>query len=179
MLNYTAKMPVLRFLVLFLWITLATFGHVAKSSHASTQKNDDIYDSLTVQNIKDILEKWDNNQHNINGSDDANNQIPPGAVIVYVTSDKNYGKLKILKYGYDLTVGWTTYGTDGSVLSNAGKILIMGTFTYDLDYGVQGRNGISKVDFWWEQVDRKIRYLVPQNGAMFAVVGRFEGGEPK
>jgi hypothetical protein len=179
MLNYTAKMPGLRFLVLSLWITLATFGHIAKSSQDYTQKDGDIYDSLTVQDIKDILEKWDKNQDRIDGSDDANNQIPAGTVIVYVTSDKNYGKLKILKYGYNLTVGWTTYSPDGSVVSNAGKLLIQGTCTYDLDYGGQGKIVMSKVDFWWEQVDHKIRYLVSQNGAMFALVGRFEEREQK
>ena len=179
MLNYTAKMPVLRFLVLYLGITSATFGHIAESSQAYTQKADDIYDNLTVQDIKDILGNWDKNQNKINGSDDADNQIPAGTVIVYVTSDKNYGKLKILKYGYNLTVGWTTYSPDGSVISNAGKLLIMGTCTYDLDYGSQGKMGMSKVDFWWEQVDQKIRYLVPQNGAMFALVGRFDVGEQK
>jgi len=179
-LNYTAKMPVLRVLVLSLGITLATFGHIAKSSQAYTQKDGDIYDSLTVQDIKDILEKRDKNQDRIDGSDDANNQMLPGTVIVYVTSDKNYGKLKILKYGYNLTVGWTTYSPDGSIVSNAGKTLIMGTYNYDLDYGVQGKqHGRFKVDFWWEQVDHKIRYLVPQNGAMFALAGRFEGGEQK
>jgi len=44
---------------------------------------------------------------------------------------------------------------------------------------VQGKYGMSKVDFWWEQVDKKIRYLVSQNGAMFALVGRSERGEQK
>jgi hypothetical protein len=181
MLKYTVRMPILRFLVLSLWITLATFGHIAKSSQAYAQKADDIYDSLTVQDIKDILEKRDKNQDRINGSDDANNQMPPGTVIVYVTSDKNYGKMKILQYGYNLTVGWTTYRPDGSVISNAGKLLIQGTFSYDLDYGVQGgrQGGKFKADFWWEQVDRITRYLMPQNGAMFALVGHFEGGEQK
>ena len=179
MLNYTSKIPVLRVLVLSLGITLATFAHIPEASQAYTQKADDIYDSLTVQDIKDILDKWDKNQHRINGSDDADNQIPAGTVIVYVTSDKNYGKMKILKYGYDLTVGWTTYSPDGSVTSNAGKLLIMGTYSYDLDYGSQGKYGTSKVDFWWEQVDLKTRYLAPQNGAMFALVGRFEESEQK
>jgi hypothetical protein len=174
MLNYTAKI-----LVFYLGITSATFGHIDKSSQAYTQKADDVYDNLTVQDIKDILGKWDKNQDRINGSDDAENQIPAGTVIVYVTSDKNYGKMKILKHGYNLTVGWTTYGPGGSVNSMAGKLLIMGTYAYDLDYGSQGKNGLSKADFWWEQVDLKTRYLVPQNGAMFALVGRFEESEQK
>jgi hypothetical protein len=36
-----------------------------------------------------------------------------------------------------------------------------------LDYGVEGDKGRSKVDFWWEQVDRTVRRLVFRNGAVF------------
>jgi hypothetical protein len=53
-LNYTAKMPVLRVLVLSLGITLATFGHIAKSSQAYTQKDGDIYGSLGTRVVPPI-----------------------------------------------------------------------------------------------------------------------------
>lgn len=40
---------------------------------------------------------------------------------------------------------------------------------YDLDEGVETQQG---ADLWWEQVTETERYLVPTNGACFAVIGQ-------
>ena len=52
--------------------------------------------------------------------------------------------------------------------------VLPGTWTWDVDSNSFGGDGQS--DFWWEQVYETNRYLVPQNGAVAAVVSgrRFE-----
>jgi hypothetical protein len=45
----------------------------------------------------------------IDGSDTAANQLTPGTILVYRTSDGNYGKLQVIEYGYNLVVRWQTY----------------------------------------------------------------------
>jgi len=104
----------------------------------------------------------------INGSNNASNQIPIGTILLYQTNEGRYGKLEIVSYGYDLTVKWTTYNPDGSVYSEGDNLVIHGTCSCDLDLGVESS---TSSDFWWEQVTAVERYLVPENGARFAVYG--------
>jgi len=90
--NHTAKMPVLGFLVLYLEITSATFGHIAEASQTYTQKDDDIYGNLTVQDIKDILGKWDQNQQRIDGSD---NDLTTGQKFDNLAPDSDIEALEV------------------------------------------------------------------------------------
>jgi hypothetical protein len=45
----------------------------------------------------------------INGSNNASNQIPQGTVIAAITSKGRYCKFKIDTYGYNLRISWVTY----------------------------------------------------------------------
>jgi len=105
----------------------------------------------------------------IEGSNNGNNRIPTGTVLAYKTKQGRYGKMQILTYGYDLNIAYTTYASDGSVYTS-GTMIIHGTWSADLDAGTETTSG-SSADFFWEQVDGTVRYLVPQNGALFAVIG--------
>jgi hypothetical protein len=49
-----------------------------------------------------------------------------------------------------------------------GRLIVRGTWHCDLDSGAETDAG---ADFWWEQDTSVKRYLVPQNGAGFFVVG--------
>lgn len=62
-------------------------------------------------------------------------------------------------------LGWNEL----AVLSR-GTTTLKGTWTFDLDTGVQGAP--TGADIWWEQVDGTVRYLVPQGGAMLAHLGQ-------
>ena len=48
----------------------------------------------------------------INGNDDATNQLVDGDVFAVITSGGNYAKVKVVNYGYDLTIQWRTYRLD-------------------------------------------------------------------
>jgi hypothetical protein len=50
---------------------------------------------------------------------------------------------------------------------STGQLVVRGTWHCDLDAGAES----STADFWWEQATATERYLTPENGAVFFVVG--------
>jgi hypothetical protein len=104
----------------------------------------------------------------INGSDNSNNQIPTGTILLYKTDVQRYGKLQIASYGYNLSMNWVTYNADGSVYSSGQNLVIHGTWSCDLDSGTETLTPSSS-DFWWLIGDAVRRYFVPEDGAEFAV----------
>ncbi len=122
-----------------------------------------LFDTITAAYIRTV----DLSPARINGSAGASNQIPAGTILVYQTSEGRYGKMEIVSYGYDLIVRWLTYNDDGTVYSQGDNLVVHGTWQCDLDLGVEGD---ASADFWWEQVTSVERYLVPQNGARFALL---------
>jgi len=57
-------------------------------------------------------------------------------------------------------------------MQSRGTTVLKGTWTFDLDSGVQGP--ASGSDLWWRQVNTVTRYLVPQSGAMIANMGNVD-----
>jgi hypothetical protein len=105
----------------------------------------------------------------IDGSNNAGNQIPPGTIILYKTNEERFGKLQILDYGYNLGFRWNTFAGDGSVYSAGDYLEIRGTFSADLDAGIQSAHDdpANVPDFWWNQLTDEIRYFQPVNGGLF------------
>jgi hypothetical protein len=134
-------------------------------------QGDKPFDDVTLEQIKaSVEEAKKGGADKIDGSDTKDNRIPNGTVLCYITSDKRYGKLKVVEYGYDLAVKWVTYDGKGGVFSKGDKLVVRGTWSCDLDAGVEGDPAApAKDDFWWEQVDQAVRRLVFRNGAVFAV----------
>lgn len=119
-------------------------------------------DSISFAEIKSASFSSDR----INGSDNESNQILTGTIVLYRTNEGRYGKLLIKTYGYNLTLRWKTFNPDGSTYSEGDDLVIRGTWLCDLDLGKESR---ASSDFWWRQVTAVERYLVPKNGAKFAI----------
>jgi hypothetical protein len=122
-----------------------------------------LFDAVNLPYIQTVPLSTDD----INGDDDESNELPAGAVVVYLTSEGRYGKFKVLEYGYNLTLEWVTYGADGSVYSEGTDLVVHGTCLCDLDLGVEGE---PSCDFKWGQSTGVERYLRSRNGAEFAVL---------
>jgi fibronectin type III domain protein/putative metal-binding protein len=123
------------------------------------------FDTIMEEEINLSMEK-------IDGSNNSNNEIPVGTVVLYETNDGRYGKFQILYYGYSLGIRWATYNQNGSIFSSGNYLTIKGTWHYDLDYGLEIHHEddqFPSVDFKWEQVDGIIRYIAPKHGAKFAI----------
>ena len=52
-----------------------------------------------------------------------------------------------------------------------GDVTVQGTWSCDLDSGMQVSTFDSQADFRWEQVSSTERYIIPKNGAMFYIIG--------
>jgi len=48
----------------------------------------------------------------IDGNNDPSNKLVTGDVFAVVTTSGNYAKVKVVAYGYDMTIQWTTYKLD-------------------------------------------------------------------
>jgi len=102
----------------------------------------------------------------INGSNNANNQIPTNTIVVYKTNLGRYGKFLVKTYSNNLVINWVTFNSNGTVYSSGSNLTIRGTYLADLDEGLETSSG---ADFWWEIIDSIERYIVPRNGALFYV----------
>jgi hypothetical protein len=61
-------------------------------------------------------------------------------------------------------------GWNELAVMSEGATTLKGTWTFDFEKGIQGPP--TGTDIWWEQVNNTIRFLVPQNGAMLANLGK-------
>jgi tyrosinase len=102
----------------------------------------------------------------INGSNNASNKIPAGKIVLCKTTRGKYSKFRIEQYGYDLVIRWTTYNRCGTVFSPGTNLKIRGTWSCDLDMGVETQ---TDADFWWQQKTQVLRALTPLGGARFVV----------
>jgi hypothetical protein len=104
----------------------------------------------------------------ISGSDGS--EFNSGTYFVYRTSNNRYGKFIVEAWNattHALTIGWTTYNADGTVYSTGSGLVIRGTHHCDLDLGLE--TSVNS-DFLWEQASSALRYLNPENGAVFKLM---------
>jgi len=99
----------------------------------------------------------------IDGSNNVNNAIPTGAIVLYKTRTGHFGKLKVLSYGYSLWLRIVTYNNDGSVLAQADSVQVRGTFLCDLDSAKESLS--PQADFQWDQATAILRYITARNPA--------------
>jgi hypothetical protein len=120
------------------------------------------YDNISLSDIQHTTLS----STKINGSNNTQNQLMVGAILVYQTSEGRYGKMQITHYGYDLILKWTTFNANGTSYTAGSNLKIRGTYACDLDLG---RESDTSSDFWWEQVTSIERYLSPEHGTRFAI----------
>ncbi|MHC4693628.1 MAG: S8 family serine peptidase [Planctomycetota bacterium] len=101
----------------------------------------------------------------------------PGTYFVYKTNMGRYGKFKVddldIVNNNKLTITWVTYNADGSIYSKGTGLEIRGTWTCDLDKGVEGPPAGTE-DFGWVMRTTTTRFLDPRNGALFKLMYRVE-----
>ncbi len=102
----------------------------------------------------------------------TDNQLPVGQIVIYKTTMGLFGKFRVKLFqpgvSNDLYIEWVTYFIDGSVYSSGSNLLIRGTWSCDLDAGIEVVSDPSQ-DFFWNQQTSSERYIQPQNGAILSL----------
>ena len=114
-------------------------------------------------------------QMTTNAIDGSNgNELGTGTFFAYQTDEGRYGKFIIEDLdpaqNNQLKIAWTTYNPDGSVYSAGDNLVIRGTYSCDLDEGLETTTGS---DFFWQMSTSTTRSLEPVNNARFALIRRF------
>lgn len=152
------------------YLYLALF--VTQASSAFGQGELNAFKSITLKQIQATLEPIKERTLEINASNNEQNQIPAGTILVYRTNAGNFGKAVILDYDYNLTLLWVTFRSDGSLLKESGRTVLRGTWTFDFDTGQQGEG---TPDVWWQQKTKTERAWTTRGKAIFAI---YTGGMP-
>ena len=92
------------------YLYLALF--VTQASSAFGQGELNAFKSITLKQIQATLEPIKERTLEINASNNEQNQIPAGTILVYRTNAGNFGKAVILDYDYNLTLLWVTFRSD-------------------------------------------------------------------
>jgi hypothetical protein len=125
-----------------------------------------IFDACDITALSDQM-----SDDYIDGSD--GDAFLPGTWFIYKTSGDRYGKMIVESFYHApsnrLTLGWTTYNSDGSTHSSGTGLVINGTFNCELDEGLESDTG---ADFFWAQNTSTNRNLVPVNSALFKLMYR-------
>ena len=95
---------------------LLAIGPALPGQQARGEEVADQFEQITLRQIQDTLKPIEKPPREIDGSNNDQNKIPAGTIIVYQTNAGNLGKAIILAYGYNLTMRWATYRPDGTLL---------------------------------------------------------------
>ena len=92
---------------------------------------DAAFDDLIPSEIMSV----DLSSDRIDGSDNINNQLLAGTILIFQTDAGRLGKMQITTYGYNLEFKFMTYDYDGSVFLPDDNKVVWGTWLFDLDTG--------------------------------------------
>ena len=127
------------------------------------------YTNLTRDNI--VAMEGGMSTTSIDASD--GNEFMPGTYFIYKTDEDRFGRFMVENYelaeNHRLTIKWVTYKSDGHVYSFGRGLVIRGTWSYDLDEGLETTTGR---DWNWNLQTSTTRRLVPYNGAKFKLMYR-------
>lgn len=107
----------------------------------------------------------------INGSPrDPDNQLTPGSILVFQTSEGRLGKIQVHGNDFFLSLRWQTWSPDGTIYQSGNYLPIYKIGYYDLDRGKMDDSSDHRYsEFYWSIEAPTIRRLEPLNGAAFAV----------
>lgn len=129
------------------------------------------YDDTTAAAIAAM--EYQMSSSKIDASD--GNDFMPGTYFIYKTNRGRYGKFIVRKLNKldnnKLTIDWVTYNANGSVYSSGKALEIRGTWSCDLDKGVETSSTLDR-DWAWVMVSKTTRYLLPTNHAKFKLMYR-------
>jgi hypothetical protein len=115
-------------------------------------EQDNDFANLTMDEIGGII---DGNPDKIRQIDESGYEIREGDVILYVTSDINLGKMKVLKIRNDsVDIKFVTYDNTGNVISQSSDLPVRNNYTCDLDRGTASEDRMYRQEFRYKKNNR-------------------------
>ena len=99
--------------------------------------------------------------------------LKPNAILLFVTNEGRYGKLKIIQYdlnsNYDMTIAATVYNQDGTIKGSSPSFVIRGTWLADLDVPNEAKFNEFRMkgDCQVERINDTDTNIISWNGAKF------------
>lgn len=147
-------------ILLFLFVAFYGLG-CSKDSKIATPSGVKDYNSLTLKDITDLKDKITYGSF----------EPKVGNVIIYKTSDYNYGKLKIVSVNEQnkiINFAYVTYDAVGKVVSQNGGYTISYSGNYvDLDTGSANSIPNSFSDFFFENPVGPIASISSEQGKLY------------
>jgi hypothetical protein len=128
----------------------------------STTTQQPTFNSITISEVRYTLLST----NEINASNNQNNLLTAGTILLFRTNEGRRGKLIILEYGDILKFKYVTYTDTGSIYTQSDSLSAKLGLYYDLDLGQINENG---ADFLYRKVDSIVKYFTPTNGAKFVI----------
>ena len=126
------------------------------------------YAGIQLQHIKALESEMTSAE--IQASNASEILFNEGDVFVYLSSEGNYGKFKILKIdtadNFKLTIEISNFNVDGSILLATNSLTVRGSYLCDLDI-VAETSETPTDDFHWNRLTKWDTRFCPKNGAKF------------
>jgi len=100
-------------------------------------------------------------------------QLETGSIILFITTDGDFGKMEIVSINpeenYKISFNYTVYNNNGSVKTSMDNFGLRGTWAFDFDKGndeaVRYEN-----DIWSHRIDNFKTYLSPENETLMLLI---------
>ncbi len=153
-------------------VEFVKFSGSSNNSSNTSNNSSSTFDNIDKKMIGEKLESLADSPIQIsNNSGIVNGK---GTIILYATSDGNFGKMQILDIdkedNYKLTVKYVTYNYNGSIHSQSNNLEVPGTYTCDLDKGNIEDVLRSDEDFWFNKADKTTTSIKPSETSILKIL---------
>jgi hypothetical protein len=139
----------------------------------STKKIDSqsTYNSYEYSKIEAQATNFNNEQILVSNKEGI--QLKSGSVILFITTDGDFGKMEIVSVSpeenYKISFNYTVYNNDGNVKISMDNFGLRGTFPFDFDKGSDEAARYEN-DIFSHRIDDFKTYLSPENEILMLLI---------
>lgn len=159
----------IKFLSFFLLLTI--FSTCSKEDITLTTEGE-MYEDISINEIINLQGSMSDDK--VNSTIGDANEIPQNTILVFRTTEGNWGKMQVLNNTVEedyLEFRYELFNNSNELLITSDFSSVQQTYTFDFETDMQGVNGR---DFWWEwegasSTNGEEKFLVPFGDAIFHV----------
>jgi len=144
----------------------------ASGSYSSSSSLFQGLDGNNIATTKTYLSKTEG-RNRVDISNKSGIIAKKGSVFVYKTSEGNHGKLEIIDVdksdNYKITFRYVTYDNSGNTVSQSNNFSVRGTYTFDLDIGIEEGVERNDRDFFLNREDNTSTNISSYNNSSIKI----------